>query len=72
MLIQSYAIGLTSDISIDFAFNPHLTDLTGKAIFSSNILKGKIYFATMQNHHNKQIGKHFPRLRIFLRLSSTM
>ena len=33
------------------------TDLTGKAIHSSYILKGKNDSATMQKHHFKQIGK---------------
>ena len=33
------------------------TDLTGKAIYSSYILKGKNYSATVQKHHIKQIGK---------------
>ena len=35
----------------------HSTDLTGKAIYPSYILKGKNYSATMQKHHIKQIGK---------------
>ena len=33
------------------------TDLTGKAIYSSYILKGENYSATMQKHHIKQIEK---------------
>ena len=33
------------------------TDLTGKAIYSSYILKNKSYSATMQKHHIKQFGK---------------
>ena len=32
-------------------------DLTGKAVYSSYILKGKNYSATMQKHHVKQIEK---------------
>ena len=34
------------------------TDLTGKAIYSSYILQGKNYSATMQRHLIKQIGKN--------------
>ena len=33
------------------------TDLTGKAMYSSYILKGKNYSATMQKHHIEQIEK---------------
>ena len=33
-------------------------DLSGKAIYSSYILKSKNCSATMQSHHIKQIGKN--------------
>ena len=33
------------------------TELNGKARYSSYILKGKNYSATMQKHHITQVGK---------------
>ena len=62
---MSYLISNIHQVELVFwIFN--LTDLTGKAIHSSHILKGKNYSATMQKHHIKQIGKDvFLGLRFF-------
>ena len=70
---MSYSISSIHQFELSFRiFN--LTHLTGKAIgYSSCILKGKNYSATMQKNHLKQIGKDvfLGRFGIFQGLSST-
>ena len=53
---MSYLISNIHQFELSFwIFNS--TDLTGKAVHSSYIFKGKNYSATMQKHHIKQTGK---------------
>ena len=49
---MSYSISNIHQFELTFWIF-HSTDLTGKAIYSSYILKGKNYSATMQKYHIK-------------------